>query len=142
MSNIEEMLEKKGVYVGKTAGNSMEPMLREGRDRVVIVKPKFPLKKYDVPLYRRNNHFTLHRIVKVTKNGYVICGDNRFDMERDITDKDIIGVLSGFYRGEKFFSCSDKEYISYARRVCRTRFFRHLRAYVKKRLAGIRKRNT
>ena len=33
----------------------------------------------------------MHHIVKVTKSGYVICGDKRIRLERDITDKDIVG---------------------------------------------------
>ena len=96
----------------------MEPMLREGRDRVVIVKPEFPLKKYDVPVYRRDDHYTMHRIVRVTKKGYVICGDNRITIERDITDKDIVGVLAGFYRGDEYVECTDEAYLKYAKSVC------------------------
>lgn len=45
----------------------MFPMVMEGKDTVIIVPPEFPLKKYDVPVYRRDGHYTMHRIVKVTK---------------------------------------------------------------------------
>ena len=37
-------------------GDSMYPMLISGRDSVVIELPVFPLKKYDVPVYRRGGH--------------------------------------------------------------------------------------
>ena len=87
MKMIEDELELRGKYISKTEGTSMEPMLRQGRDRVVIVKPQFPLKKYDVPVYRRGDHYTMHRIIKIKKDGrYVICGDNRINFEYDITE--------------------------------------------------------
>ena len=120
MNNIENVLKEKNICVTTTKGNSMNPMLVEGRDRVVIVPPVFPLKKYDIPVYRRGDHYTMHRIVKVSKNGYIICGDNRITLERDIEDNDIIGVLEGFYQGDKYISCDDAQYLKYARKVCRT----------------------
>ena len=120
MNGIIEALKARGFYIGKTKGTSMEPMLREGRDRVVIVPPEFPLKKYDVPLYTRDGHYTLHRIIKVKKNGqYVICGDNRVDYEYDITNDRIIGVLIAFYQGDKYIECTDEAYLRYVRRMRR-----------------------
>ncbi len=95
----------------------MEPMLKQGRDKVVIVPPEFPLKKYDVPVYHRDGHYTMHRIIKVLKNGkYVINGDNRLDYEYDITDNEIVGVLKAFYQGDKYIECTDKEYLKYVKR--------------------------
>ena len=86
----------------------MNPMLAQGRDIVVVAAPEFPLKKYDIPVYRRNDHYTMHRIVKVTKKGYIICGDNRAYLEKDINDNDIIGVLKGFYKNGEYISCEDE----------------------------------
>lgn len=130
MTGVEKALRENGVYVGKTQGNSMLPMLKEGRDTVVVVTPSFPLKKYDVPLYRRDDHLTMHRIVRVTKNGYIICGDNRINLEKDITDTDIIGVLKGFYRDGKYIDVSCKEYISYSKKICALRYLRTIKHYI------------
>lgn len=119
MSEIEQALKERGIYMTKTQGDSMNPMLYDG-SRVIITPPHFPLKKYDVPVYRRGDHYTMHRIVGITRKGYVICGDNRICLERDITDDDIIGVLSSFYNSEgNLIECTDKEYIRYAKKVCR-----------------------
>lgn len=117
MTGIENKLKADGIFVGKTQGASMEPMIKEGRDTVVIVPPVFPLKKGDVPVYRRDDHYTMHRIVAVMKNGYLICGDNRTDLERGITDSDIIGVLTAFYQDGKYVECTDKQYLDYVRKV-------------------------
>ena len=120
MKGIEKALKDDKIFIGKTQGDSMLPMLVSGRDRVIVAPPVFPLKKYDVPVYRRDGHYTMHRIVKVTRKGYVICGDNRTHLEKDITDEDIVGVLDSFYHDGKLISCSDDEYIKYSKRICRT----------------------
>ena len=49
-------------------GVSMLPMLRPNRDSVTLSPLPRQLKKYDLPLYRRNNgRYVLHRVVKVGK---------------------------------------------------------------------------
>lgn len=130
MKGLEESLKDNGIYVTVTKGNSMNPMLVEGRDRVVIVPPEFPLKKYDVPVYRKLGHYTMHRIVKVTKKGYIICGDNRADLERDVMQSDIVGMLEGFYQGDKYISRSDKEFLQYAKKAVRTLPIRRMKVFI------------
>ncbi len=90
-----------------TSGISMRPMLREHRDVVIIGRVSGRLKKNDVPLYRRagSGKFVLHRILKVTEDGYVIRGDNLYRKEYDVKDSDIIGVLKAFYRDGKYYDC-------------------------------------
>lgn len=118
-NHIETILKEQKIFIGKTAGDSMEPMLREGRDTVIITPPLFPLKKGDVPVYRRDGHYTMHRIVRKTRDGYIICGDNRALPERDIRDSDIIGMLAAFYHDGKYVDCNDEAYQKYVKRVCR-----------------------
>lgn len=142
MDRITSALNEKGIYAGKTVGDSMKPMLVEGRDTVFIKKPQFPLKKYDIPVYKRDDHFTMHRIVRVTKRGYVICGDNRTLLERDITDNDIVGVLAAFYHNGQYVEYGDKEYMRYAKRACRTylvRWFKELRKRIKRKVLRLMK---
>lgn len=132
MRGIEQALKEDKIFIGKTQGDSMFPMLVEGRDSVVIVPPKFPLKKYDVPVYRRGGHYTMHRIVKVTDKGYIICGDNRTHLEKDITDQDIIGVLAAFYHNDKLIMCTEKAYIRYAKKACRSLPIRFIKNGIKR----------
>ena len=56
MSTFEEILEKDGKLVYKTKGVSMNPMLYQNRDLVVIEVPRGRLKKYDVALYKRGKN--------------------------------------------------------------------------------------
>lgn len=131
MSEIETILNEKGVYITKTEGDSMFPMLITGT-KVMVQKPVFPLKKYDIPVYKRLDHVTMHRIVKVTKKGYVICGDNRVFLEKDITEDDIIGVLYGVFKDGKLIKADDKELIFYGKKACRTYPIRLVKSFVKR----------
>ena len=80
-----------------TNGTSMLPLIGNGCDTVVLKKPAVGgLKKYDIPLYRRaDGSFVLHRIIRVTKDGYVLCGDNQTAPEAGVTDENILAVACG-----------------------------------------------
>ena len=86
-------------------GTSMMPMLRQGIDMVVLAPLPGKLKKYDLPLYQRpGGQYVLHRIVKVTPEGYTCSGDNQFAYEPGVRHDQMIGVVTGFYRGEEYIS--------------------------------------
>jgi len=94
---IKEQLDSGGSASFVTNGVSMKPMLDDGKNTVCIVKPVFPLKKYDIPLYRRSDGaFVLHRIIKVTPDGYVCRGDHQIIKEYPVTDDMIIGVVTEY----------------------------------------------
>lgn len=96
MSDFRTELEKHGKIIYTNVGDSMMPLIKQGRDVLIIEKNNGRLKKYDVPLYRRDSgQYVLHRILKVQESDYVICGDNRSRRETGITDRHIIGVLTG-----------------------------------------------
>lgn len=103
MSTFEDILAKDGRLVYTNVGTSMMPLLRERRDLMVIEK-KGPERLHwlDVPLFKRDNgQYVLHRVMWVRKNDYVICGDNQWYLERGITDRHILGVLTQVDRDGK-----------------------------------------
>jgi len=122
-----DALDKFGIYVGTTEGTSMRPMIRSGIDSIVLKKKDRELRKYDCVLYKRRstNKYVLHRIIKIKKDGsLIICGDNLFQKEYDITQDDILAILDGFYRKEKYIPITAFWYrVYYHLRV----FFRPLR---------------
>ena len=91
---IEEAFSRGLDFQIPITGTSMNPLLYQNRDFVKISKPVLPLKKGDIPLYRRvDGAFVLHRVVDIKDNGeYVMCGDNQFILEHGITDANIIGI--------------------------------------------------
>lgn len=100
--SIEEILKNEGVYVSTTSGVSMWPLFSDRRDTVIISPVKGRLKKYDLPLYKRGNQYILHRVIKVNEDSYVMRGDNCVAKEYGITDTDIVGVMTAYYRKDRY----------------------------------------
>ena len=118
-SKFEDIIERDGKILYMTHGISMQPMLKECENPVVISKIERKPQKYDVVLYKRGSKYILHRIVKIKNGNYVIRGDNCYNNEYDITDSNIIGVLSGYYKGEKYVDCQKSlRYKIYSRVRC------------------------
>ena len=87
-------------------GNSMYPLLRHGLDSVVLTSGK-NIKKYDIILYKRQNDvYVLHRVVKIKGNVLFLCGDNEQEIEYPVYDSQVIAKVKGFYRKDRYFSCS------------------------------------
>ncbi len=107
LKNAEELLKMQDEVMTRTKGASMRPLLRQGRDIVVIKRPQFPLKAGDVPLYRvrEKKELVLHRILKADKDGtYIIRGDNLF-LKEYVKESQIVGVMKAFYRDGRYCDC-------------------------------------
>ena len=129
-STFEEEISHTGKLIYTNVGDSMMPLIRQNRDLLIIEKVSGRLKKYDVPLYKRDSgQYVLHRIIKVRKDDYVMCGDNRWQKEYGITNRHIIGVLTGVIRDGKTTSVNDKKYRLYVHLWCD---FFHVRALILK----------
>lgn len=132
IKQIEDVIKEQGMLVCTTSGTSMYPMLRNRRDTIIVTPYEGRLKKYDVPLYKTGSRYVLHRIVKVREQDYVICGDNCERKEYGITDEQILGVLTGFYRGAKRIDMSNWKYKAYARLACASFPIRRIRGYMRR----------
>ncbi len=99
---IRKSVSSGGEFRMITAGISMLPLLRNRKDTVVLVKAPTPLKKYDIPLFKRKDgHFVLHRVIEIKDGSYVMCGDNQISKEYGISDSDVIAVVSKIVRNGK-----------------------------------------
>ena len=136
-SGIEEELKKSGRLIYHNVGDSMLPLIREGRDLLVIERPgewndltsdshTDKLKRLDIPLYRRDNSkaYVLHRVLSVRKDDYVICGDNRRHREYGISDRHVVGILTGIVRDGKEISLNGIPYRLYSHIWCDLFFIR------------------
>ena len=126
-NQIEEIIERDGQVLETTYGVSMQPMLRQGENPIIISKINAPLKKRDVILFRcESGKYLLHRIIEIKKDGYLTRGDNNLFNDGIIKDEQIKGILTGYYKGEKYIDCRKSfRYRVYA-------FFAPLRYYRKK----------
>lgn len=114
-----------GRLVYTNEGDSMMPLLRQKRDLVVIGKPCGRCRKYDVALYKRDSgQYVLHRVLKVRREDYVICGDHRWQREYGVTDRHVIGVMTAVVRDGREISVRDLQYRIYVHLWCDLFYFR------------------
>ena len=115
-----EVIQEYGFCVIRPKGTSMYPMLKGDVD-AYLVRPEFPLKVHDVPVYRRESgELVMHRILKIEDSGYVCCGDNQWELEYGIRDENIIGVLDSWHKDGKTRTVRDPSYLRYVRFWCRS----------------------
>lgn len=119
-STFEQVLQEHGQLVYTNVGDSMWPLLHEGRDLMVIdKKPEGRMKKYDAILYKRPcGKYIMHRILKVRQDDYVLCGDNRWLREFGVKDEWILGVLTAVVRKGKRVSVTNWKYRLYVHIWC------------------------
>ena len=130
--SFEEVLNRDGRLIYTNVGISMMPLIREGRDVIVIEKCDVSsLKKYDAVLFKRENvkgrgRYVLHRILKVLPdNNFFIVGDHDTSGET-VNAGQILGILTDIMRDGKkydFGSFGYKMYIFFICTLYPARFF-------------------
>lgn len=96
-------------------GTSMRPLIFGGRDQVILSPLPKQLKKYDLPLYERDNgQYVLHRIVKVEEN-YTCIGDNQYTVETGVCHEQMIAITTAIIRNGKTYSVDHIGYKLYSR---------------------------
>lgn len=114
------LLMRESLAAGQTVrfspkGVSMLPMLRQGRDAVTLSPVAGPLRKYDIPLYRRDDGaYVLHRIVRAGQT-YTCIGDNQYVLEPGVRQDQIIAVVTSFSRGDREIPVTSLGYRTYVR---------------------------
>jgi hypothetical protein len=116
----EEELDRYGSFTYTNVGTSMLPLLRQQKDLFVIEKKSGErCKKYDAVLFKRaNGQYVLHRILRVNKKDYVLCGDHQFRLEYGVTEDQILGVMTQVIREGETIAVSDKRYQVYVHLWC------------------------
>lgn len=138
-------LMKESLSAGKSVefspkGISMLPMIRQGRDAVILSPVSGKLKKYDLPLYQRDDgSYILHRIVKA-EDTYTCIGDNQFIYEPGVRQDQIIAVVTEFYRDKRLIRTDAFRYRLYCRFWHNTRSIRYFFFRVRRKLGVICRR--
>lgn len=126
MPVIRERLAEGQSVIFLPRGTSMLPMLRQGKDSVVLSAVPERLKKYDLPLYQRENgQYILHRVVNVG-DAYTCIGDNQFVLEHGVGHHQMVAVVSAFVRDGRQIEADSPGYRLYCRVWCASRPVRHL----------------
>ncbi len=118
-ASFEDVLAKNGRLIYTNVGISMMPLIRPGRDLMVIEPVEGRLRRLDVPLYRRDDgKYILHRVLWTRRDSYIICGDNQSVPEFGVEDRQIIGVLRAVIRDGEEISMDDPRVRAYAHLWC------------------------
>ncbi|MCR5703909.1 MAG: S24/S26 family peptidase [Eubacterium sp.] len=129
---IQQCLKEQGFYMAGVHGDSMMPMLRQGKDVVKIVPAKGILKELDLPLYQRpTGEYVLHRIIAVKDGYYITCGDNRFLKEK-VPFGWIVGVMESFVQDGMEIMADDSKYLAYVKKIRRSFWRRRIRRKFRK----------
>lgn len=132
-STPELQLGDYGSYAACAIGESMRPMLRGGRDMIVVEPLKEKVKKYDVILFKdESSRYVLHRVVKIKKDAVITRGDNTYFTET-VAPEAILGILTKYNKNGKSHSVNDLSYKLYSR--LRVFFYPLRKLYVKLRRA-------
>ena len=125
--DYKKELIKNNVLAFVPRGNSMWPTLKHKGQSVIVQAKSERLKQFDVALYvRGQNNFVLHRVLEVLPDGYIMCGDSQFDLEK-VLEEQIFGVMIGFYRGKKYIDCTDQKYLKKVERWYERKKWRKIR---------------
>ena len=112
----ESILQTEGRFLSVTKGVSMRPMLKSGRDVIVVVPKTQRLKPLDVALYKRGEAYVLHRVISVTESGYIIRGDNTYGDEI-VPEENVFGVLTEYFSKGRSVSVNDEKYKKYSQKI-------------------------
>lgn len=120
---FEDELRRSGRLVYTNVGVSMMPLLREGRDVMVIERLDDEPRRYDAVLFRRDGvrgrgEYVMHRILrKLPDDKYWIVGDNCTDGET-VSRENILGRLTHVNRGGRIIKTTDLSYRMYVAFWC------------------------
>ena len=129
MDDFLPVLEAGGQVTLTVTGTSMLPLLRPGKDSVLLRSENIP-KKGDILLYRRKNgRFVLHRVIGKTQNAFLCCGDNQWRREQVERDQ-VVATVTGYCRSGKEKALSSFGYKFYVNLLPLRRFYCRLRDFL------------
>ncbi|MBQ2719648.1 MAG: S24/S26 family peptidase [Clostridia bacterium] len=103
-----------GVFRLWPSGRSMRPLLREGRDSVLLAPLGDPCVG-DILLARtEDGAFLLHRAIAVSEEGVLLCGDARSLPEGPLPREAILARAVAVYRGKRALSADSRRFRAYA----------------------------
>ena len=108
MALLRELTEQGREVSLLITGNSMVPFLVHERDYIFFKKPDRELKRGDMVFYRRaSGQYVMHRICRVTPQGYDVVGDGQTVIEHSVRQEQIFGLITRVKRKGKLLTEGD-----------------------------------
>ena len=111
-AEVEELLAEGRQVTITVRGNSMRPLLRDGRDKVVMRKAKDEdIRKGSIMLFRYRGSHVMHRVTKIEGDVVVFEGDGNYKLQEVATRKDIVAVVEAIVRPSgRRIECSSRRW--------------------------------
>ena len=111
-AEVEELLAEGKQVTILVRGNSMRPLLRDGRDKVVLRKANDEdIKKGAVMLFRYRGSHVMHRVRKIEGDVVIFEGDGNYKLQEVVTRKDIVAVVEAVVRPSgRRIECSSRRW--------------------------------
>ncbi len=98
-AEVEELIAAGEQVTILVRGNSMRPLLRDGRDKVVLRRcTDADIRKGAVILFRHRGAHIMHRVVRVEGDVVIFAGDGNYKMQEVAMRKDIVAVVDAVVR--------------------------------------------
>lgn len=108
VSMLRELTESGKEVSMLIAGSSMSPFLIHERDSICFKKPDRTLCRGDMVFYQRpDGQYVMHRIYKVSAEGYYIVGDAQQDIEGPVKREQIFALITKVRRKGKWIAPGD-----------------------------------
>ena len=111
-AEVEELLAEGKQVTILVRGNSMRPLLRDGRDKVVLRKANDEdIKKGAVMLFCYRGSHVMHRVTKIEGDVVVFEGDGNYKLQEVATRKDIVAIVEAIVRPSgRLIECSSRRW--------------------------------
>ena len=110
-SAMEELLKQGYDAEFTVVGNSMWPLLKNGRDTVILRTLDSPLKKGDLVLFSPvKGRYLLHRVTRLGGDFFESTGDANFSSDGEFPVGCILGRVIVIHRKGKRISCKSLPY--------------------------------
>lgn len=121
-------------------GYSMMPMLHQYTDTVQLKPVDGALQPGDVALYLRDSgQYVLHRVIRLTSEGYLFCGDNQAELE-PVRQDQLIALVDGYTKKGRLYRLDTIGYQMYCFVFVKLFGFRKYYIWLRRRFGYLRNR--
>lgn len=111
----ERFLRENGFLFIHPVGKSMLPLFHGSLETVALAPPD-NIRVGDVVWYcRTDGSDVLHRVLRAEGDVLDLCGDNQIRVERGVSRGQVLGVMRGLYRRERYVDVGSAAYRLYVR---------------------------
>ena len=111
-AEVEELLAEGRQVTILVRGNSMRPLLRDGRDKVILRRANDEdIRKGAVMLFRHRVSHVMHRVTRIEGDVVIFEGDGNYKIQEIALRKDIIAVMEAVVRPSgRRIECSSRRW--------------------------------